>query len=244
MVLLLILLFSLAGAQAQGENATLKIPPQRIAFDIKGQPVGITAWGEVSRLSAGDIGLALTADLSDLQRNIAPLLGTQLNRSDRCGERMSVESASMESASPAANLTVRVHYERWGCAKVLGKELVKRLVGGNGVVTTRITPYAGKGGISVTSEVQKIEADGSLGELLQAGSVGASIKEKIADSIQSAIRKAGNFDSILPVAIASAVQIRSIQFTEGEGGRLWLALRADASLSPDQFQILAGQLRR
>jgi hypothetical protein len=33
-----------------------------------------------------------------------------------------------------------VHYERYACVKALGKEIVKRLVGGNGVVELNLTP--------------------------------------------------------------------------------------------------------
>jgi hypothetical protein len=232
-------------AVAQGfESGALKIPQQTVSFDVNGQPVAITAWGEVTRDPSGAIRLGLTADLNDLAKNITPLLGTELNRSDRCGERISVESAQLAPASPAANLTVNLHYERWACAKVLGKQVVKRLVGGNGVVIARLTPSAGENGIAVNAAVEKIDADGSLGDLLHSGSLGTSIQEKIAHSIESAIRKAANFNSLLPPAVAGLVRIRGIQFTEGQEGRLWLDLRAEANITADQFQALASQLRR
>jgi hypothetical protein len=240
---LTLLLPFLAAAQASNSPA-LKIPPQKISFDANGVPLAITAWGEVSNDGSGVIRLGLIADVNDLETNITPLLRAQLNRSERCGERLSVESASLAPARPAANLTVNVHYERWGCAKVLGKEVVKRLVGGNGIVVTRLIPSAGKSGIVLNGEVEKIDADGSLGELLRTGSLGASIREKIERSIESAIRKAGNFESLLPPAVASIVQIRGIEFTEGQDGRLWLDLHAEASITPEQFRVLASQLRR
>jgi hypothetical protein len=243
-VFLLTLLVPLL-ANAQGSNdATLKIPPQTISFDVNGQPLAIRAWGDLAYNTSGLIGLGLTADLNDLQTNITPLLRAQLNRSDRCGERLSVESASLVPGSPNANLTANVHYERWGCAKVLGKEVVKRLVGGNGMVVTQLTPSVGENGIAVNAEVKKIDADGSLGEVLHAGSLGASIQEKIAHSIESAIRKAGNFNSLLPPAVAGVVRIRGVRFAEGEGGRLWLDVRAEATITPEEFRGLASQLRR
>ena len=67
-------------------------------------------------------------------------------------------------------------------AKVLGKEVVKRLAGGNGVLEVLLTLFVATDGISLTSEVRKIDADRSLGELLRAGSLGASVKEKLAAS--------------------------------------------------------------
>ena len=88
----------------------------------------------------------------------------------------------------------------------------------------------------------KIDADGSLGELLRAGSLGASVKEKLAASIQSAIQKAANFKTILPRVVETAASIRSVQFRERED-RLLLSLAADVRITPDQWQVLAKQLR-
>ena len=198
---------------------------------MKGQPVQITAWGAVSRGPQGLFKLALTADLSDLQANIGALLASQLNRSDRCGERLSVESATLVPASPAAILTAHVHFERWGCVKALGKQVVKRLVGGNATVVVKLTPSAGPDGISMASEVQKIDADGSLGEVLQSGSFGTSVKEKIAASIESSLRKGLDLKSTLPPAVASAATPRTARFASGPEGRLGFSLDGDGHIS-------------
>ena len=127
-------------APAGAEDLELKIPPVKTSFDVKGQAVNITAWGSLSSAPHGPYKMALTADLSDLQANIGPLLATQLDRSDRCGERLSVERATIVPTSPAAVLTAQVHYERWACIKALGKNAAKRLVGGNAVITVRLKP--------------------------------------------------------------------------------------------------------
>src|SRR5580658_10540179 len=114
-------------APARTEDLVFKIPPVNTSLDVKGQGVKITAWGTVSSGSEGLFKLALTADLGDLQGNLGALLASELNRSDRCGERLSVEGATIVPASPAAVLTAQVHYERWACVKALGKNIVKRL---------------------------------------------------------------------------------------------------------------------
>jgi len=110
-------------AHARTEDLVLKIPPVNAGFEVKGQAVKITAWGAVSSGLPGPFKLALTADLSDLQDNIGALLASQLNRSDRCGERLSVERAALAPASPAAVLTARVHCERWACVKAFAGRL-------------------------------------------------------------------------------------------------------------------------
>jgi|SRR5580658_857107 hypothetical protein len=233
-----VLCIAIFATQAGAEDPVLKIPPVKTSFDVKGQAVKITAWGAVSGAPQGQFKLALTADFSDFQDNIGALLASQLNRSDRCGERLSVEGATLAPTSPAAVLTAHIHYERWACAKALGREIVKRLVGGNAVVAVKLTPSAGADGISMASEVQKIEADGSLGELLRSGSLGATVKEKIASSIESSIRKGLDLKSALPPAVAAAATLRSAQFVNGAEGKLWFSLDGEVHLSAAQFQSL------
>jgi len=228
--------------QARAEDLELKIPPVKTSLDVKGQAVQITAWGAVSSGPQGLFKLALTADLRDLQDNIAALLASQLNRSDRCGERLTVESATLVPASPSAILTAHVHFERWGCIKALGRDMVKRLVGGNAVVVVKLTPSAGApsgtDAISLASEVQKIDADGSLGEVLQSGSLGTSLKEKIASGIESSIRKGLDLKSTLPSSVAAAATLRSAQFVSGAEGRLWFSVDGEVHISAAQFQAL------
>jgi hypothetical protein len=75
-----------------------------------------------------------------------------------------------------------VHYERYACVKALGKEIVKRLVGGNSVVELNLTPSSEGGQIGLAAHVVKIDSDGSLGELLHSREqLGDSIREKIRD---------------------------------------------------------------
>src|SRR5579871_992268 len=106
---------------AKTEDRTLTIPPVSASIDVKGQTVKVAVWGTVASAPADRVKFDLMGDLSDLQQNITPVLAAQMNRSDRCGERLSVERAAIAPASPAAILTVTVHYERWACIKALGK---------------------------------------------------------------------------------------------------------------------------
>ncbi|HXM40545.1 MAG TPA: hypothetical protein VN924_04795 [Bryobacteraceae bacterium] len=241
-IYILLCILSIFAVEALAEDLELKIPPITTSLDVKGQAVKITAWGTVSSGPQGPYKLALTADLSDLQDKIGALLASQLDRSDRCGERLSVESATLVPASPAAILTAHVHYERWACVKAFGKNVVKRLVGGNAVVTAKLTPStgaaAGTDGIAMASEVQKIDADGSLGEVLQSGSLGTALKERIGASIQSSIRKGLDLKSALPPSAAAAATLRSAQFVSGAKGRLWFSVDGEVHISAAQFQSL------
>jgi len=208
----------LPGACARPSDA-IKIPPVETSFDVKGQLVKITAWGDIVNDPAGSR-LALTADLHALQENISALLAAELNRNDRCGERLTVESATLEAASPSAILTGHMHVERWACAKAFGRDIAKRLAGGNAVVTVKLTPSAGLDGVAIVSEVQKIDAEGSLGELLRGSNLGDMVKQKIAAGIESSLRKALDLKSALP----APVTMKSARFDKSPEGRLLLSV--------------------
>jgi len=229
-------------AQEQTANPTLKIPPVKTSLNLQGQPVEVTAWGAVSVAPSGVFRLALTVDLGNFQEHLTPVLAAQLNRSDRCGERLSVERATVAPAAPSAVLTAYVHYERFACAKAFGKEIVKRLAGGNGVVEVNLTPSITENSIALAAEVRKIDADGSLGELLRSGSLGDSIREKIAASIESAIRKSANLKSVLPAEMENVAVIQTVQFADGGAGRLWLAIGGEVRLSAEQMRDVAKKL--
>jgi hypothetical protein len=231
-------------ALGNAEDLALKIPPVSTSLDVKGTPVKITAWGSVARTPSGAYALTLTADLADLQANLTPLLAAQLDRSERCGERLSVQHAALDPAAPSAMLTANVHYERFACIKAFGKENAKRLVGGNAVVTVKLTPSCGRDGIAMASNVQKIDADGSLGELLRSGSLGDAIKQKIAASIESAVRKSLDLKSSLPPAVESVASIQDVRFAGSPQGALWISLGGEVRLTEAQFQSLAKEWQR
>jgi hypothetical protein len=232
----------MCAAQAQSGNPVLKIPPLKTSIDLDRQPVEITVWGTVSPAPSGSFALALTVDLGDFQTKLTPVLAAQLNRSDRCGERLTVEKAVLAPEAPSSVLTANVDFERYACVKALGKQIVKRLVGGHAVIEVNLTPSVAENGIQLTAKVRKIDADGSLGEVLRSGSLGDSIRQDIADSIESAIQKSADLKSTLPAQIGNAAAIQTVQFADGGAGRLWLTIAGEARLSAEQIQGLAKEL--
>jgi hypothetical protein len=155
------------------QDATFKIPPQKIPFTVKDQQAYIVVSATVSMVSktsaADTFRLQLTADLTGLQENLTPLLSAQLDKDDRCGERIAIQQATLTPASPAATATVQLHYERFACVKAFGKQQAKRIVAGNAVVPIRLTPAIEQGNtqLRLNPEVGEIQADGSFGELLR-----------------------------------------------------------------------------
>jgi hypothetical protein len=73
--------------------------------------------------------------------------------------------------------------------------------------------------------------------------MGASVKEKIANSIQSAIRKSLALKAALPPRIGAAAAFESARFSSGPEGHLWISAGAGLRLSPDELQALARQMK-
>ena len=241
---LILLLAAASLAQAQSAGVTLKIPPVKATLDLEGQAVEIAVWGTAWAAPSGVVRLSITADLGGLQDNLTPVLAAQLNRSDRCGDRLTVERAVLAPSEPAGVLTANVHYERFACAKAFGKEVVKRLAGGNAMVEALLTPSIGDDGLALAAAVRKIDADGSLGELLRSGPLGDSLREKIASAIESAVRKSANLQAVLPPEMAGAATIQSARFADGGAGKLWLTLTGEVRLGPEQLRDVVRKLGR
>jgi hypothetical protein len=235
------LLAAMCLAQPQTSNPALAIPRTKASIKLDQQPVEIAVWGFVSPAPSGNFTL-LTVDLGDFQEHLTPILAAQLNRSDRCGERLSVERAVIVPSAPSGVLTANVNFERFACVKAFGKQIVKRLVGGHGAIEVNLTPSMAENGIALAAEVRKVDADGSLGEVLRSGSVGDSIREKIAASVESAVRKSADLKSTLPAKLEDAIAIRTVQFADGGAGRLELTIAGEVHLSAEQLRGVAKEL--
>ncbi len=244
------LVLTLLPLAVQAAGPTFDIPPLRTSLTVSGQPIGLTVSGAISESASRGEGartfdVNLRADLRDLQDHMTLLLQSELNQSNRCGERLSVEQADIMPAAPAARLTVRVHFEKWACLKAFGKENAKRLVGGEGTVHMILTPAVESGGaVRLDAEVANIEADGSLGELLRSGSVGAELREKIRDSILKAVQRSTDLGNVLPAQAQPFVTVRSVVFGESgdaAGSRLTLQIAGSLLVPAQQVSSLLAQ---
>jgi hypothetical protein len=222
---------------------TLVIPPTRVALTIDHQALAITTSGTVRQVNPNTdlYAVALTADLGEFQQNLTALLKPQLDRTDRCGDHLDLQSATIVPSAPGSLATVQVHYERWGCVKAFGKQIVKKLVSGNGVIPVKLTPVLENNIVRIAAEAGEIQADGSLGDLLRSGDVGQNLREKLQKSLQSAIDKSTDWKATVPASLQDLVAFRKIEFRDAGGGRLALEVNGDVHLPPDTLQSLAGR---
>jgi len=244
------ILLALLPLVALSTDFTFEIPPVPVSLNIAGQPVALTISGNISEAPSrgGDgeqsFNLNLRADLADLQNHLTPLLQAQLNQSNRCGERISIEHATLSPAAPAGRLTVQLHFEKWACLKAFGKENAKRLLGGNGTVQVILTPRVEEGNtVRLDAEIGKIDADGSLGEVLRSGSVGATMRDKIREALLKAIRKSADLEAVVPSQARPFVTIQSAAFADEGSGRLALNLVGRLLLPEAQVSSVLEQFR-
>lgn len=248
----LILFFAATAAllpTAGVKNETFKVPPVKIPLNFKDQHVTIVASGLISMapkthgLNAANIDL--TADFSDLQQNLAALLASALEKDNRCGDRIQIQDATITPIEPASLVVVQLHYERWACVKLFGKQQVQKLIGGNAVIQVKLTPSVSENHteLQLTPELGPIQADGSLGELLRTGNVGEILRDKIRDAILSAMQKGLDLDAILPPVLQGSVIIQDARFRDAGSGRLIVTLNGLVQISDDQLQDLEKQLK-
>jgi len=244
----ILLTFALA-PHAATQDLNLQIPPVKIPITIKDQTVTITASAKLSQVSkARDLNilnLQLRADLDDLQQNSTALLSEQLDKDNPCGDRITIQNATLAPAVPAAVATVQLHYERWVCAKLFGKQQVKRIIGGNATLQLKLTPAVdeNKTAVHLVPELGSITADGSLGELLRSGDIAAMLRDKIQTAIQSALQKADNLGATLPPAAQPYATIENAAFQDAGSGRLALVLDGQLRLTKDQLQQLTKEIK-
>jgi hypothetical protein len=235
-------------AAARAEEFTFKIPPQKISLNVGNQPIAIIASGIISVTARGHdeylLKLELSADLSDLQQNMTGLLRSQLDKDDRCGDRIAIQSGSLTPAAPSSLAVVQLHYERYACVKALGKQMARKLVGGNGTIQMKLTPTVEEGkSLQLVPEVESIQADGSLGELLRSGSIGNMLREKITKALLSAMQKGTDRSLTLPPAAQDIAVMDKAQFRDAGSGRLAVVLGGEVQISEQQIQLLRSQLK-
>jgi hypothetical protein len=236
-------------ARAANANTVLKIPPVNIPLNIKDQPITITAAATLT-LSSRDqnlrvLKLELTGDLSDLQRNLTGLLGSILDKDDRCGDLIAIQSATLAPAEPASLAVVKLHFERRACIKVFGKQESKKLISGNAQIQIKLTPEVEMNSteLRLSADVGDIQADGSLGSLLRSGPLGNTIREKIQSAILSALQKGTDLHASLPAVAQPYATIQNAEFKDAGSGSLAVVLDGEVRLTQEQLQALANQVK-
>jgi hypothetical protein len=239
----------LVPVSASDQTTTFKIPPVKIPVNVKDQRITMVASALITltRKSQGlnILNLKMDADLSDLQQNMTELLSAELDKDDHCGDRIAIQHATLTPAEPASLAVVQLHYERYACAKVFGKQEAKRVVAGNAVMQMTLTPAVEEDNteLRLVPEVGPIEADGSLGQLLRSGTLGDMLREKIRKAILNALQKGTDLSATLPPAVQGYVKIKDARFKDAGSGHLLVLLEGEIQITNEQIQELSKQVK-
>jgi hypothetical protein len=236
---------------ALGVDFTFEIPPVPVAVDIGEQHIAITVSGEVSA-SPGPPGagnqtfpMNLRADLGELQSHLTPLVQAELNRAERCGERISIQSATLAPAASAADLTVHLHYEKWICIAAEGNT-AKKLLGSDATIHVTLNPVleksvAGGQTVRLDARIGNIEADDPLGEMLRSGAVGTAMRDKIREALLKVLQRSTDLEGVMTPQVRRFVAIQKIVFVDAGFGRLALDMAGCLQVPGDSVSTVLEQ---
>jgi hypothetical protein len=231
-----------------GQDLTFTLPAATNSIDVAGHSIAIPITGTVSRASAEDIhnfGLKLTTDLSDLQREVSGILQSQLSRSPRCGERIEIQRATLTPLSNAGLVVAHLHFERWSCPPGQNSQSTMELAEGEGSIEIKLTPAVeATGGWHLVPEIGHVEGDGSLGELLASGDLGATLRDQTAASLLALLLKGTDLKRALPAAAAGSATIEKARFEDDGAGRLSLVLYGQLQFTDEQATQFVVRLKQ
>ncbi|MGC2170720.1 MAG: hypothetical protein WA555_01615 [Candidatus Sulfotelmatobacter sp.] len=233
------------GAANNAQDSSFNLPTVTNSIRFANQPIAVTTSGVVSRgaVEGGQntFNLELTADMSDLQLNIADVLRNQLDKAERCGEQIAIQDATLTPQSPVGLVVAQLHFERWAC---FGGETMNELAEGNGSIEVKLTPaVAPDGTLRLAAEIGRVDAQGLLAELLRSGSLGDEVRDKIAQSVLFTMRQGGDFKAIVPPAARANVTLHHAEFQGTGSGKLLIVLDGEIKVPNEKLAALTSELK-
>jgi len=231
-------------AANSGEQSAFATPPVKNSIDFANQPIAIITSGMISKGIAESghnlFKLELTADMSDLQQNFIAVLHKQLDRADRCGEQIAIQNAILTPEEPASLVVVQLHFERWGCFGGQPNEMLE----GNATVEMKLSlAVAADGTLEVAPKMGRVDAEGSLADLLRTGSLGEMLSDKVSKAVLSAVRRGGDFKAILPPSAQGSVTLHRAEFEGNGAGKLTVVLDGEIRVSNEDAIALTSELK-
>jgi hypothetical protein len=235
-------------AASIGPDTAFNLPAVKNTVNLGGHGVVVTTSAIISKAvpESGEntFAVKLTSDMSDLQQSITDILRAQLDKAEPCGERIEVQTADFTPQAATGLVAVQLHYERWTCATTFGRQNMNEIVEGNGTIEVKLTPAVAEDGtLLLRAEIGRVDAEGLVGELLRTGVVGEGLRDKISDSVLSALRQGGDFKAALPAQARTYATLRKAQFQGTGSGRLIALFEGDIRVSNENLTALTNALQ-
>jgi hypothetical protein len=229
-------------------DVAFNIPAVKNKINFADQAFTITTSGTISKAVAeagqNTFATELTADMSDLQQTITDVLHAKLDTSDRCGERIALQTAALAPQEPASLVVVQLHYERWTCATMFGRQSMNEIVEGNGTVEVKLIPaVAQDGSLRLSAKIDRIDGEGLVGDLLRSDTLGNTLRETISDSVLSALQQGADFKAALPAGARSYATLRRAKFQGTGAGKLLAVFDGDIRVSNENLTAVTRELQ-
>ncbi len=230
------------GRSSSGQDE-FTLPPVTTSIAFSQYSVSVTTSGVISKTALQNVPnsfrLELSADMSDLQRNLTQVLRVQIDKSDSCGEQIAIRTAALVPSAPGSIAQVQLHYERWTC---FGKGIANEMAEGNGAIEVKLTPSFEAGELHLVPAIAHVDAQGVVGEQLRSGFLGETVRDKIAESVLAVIQQGADYKMTLPPAAQGKVVLNSVRFEGTGSGKLSLEFDGELSITHGDVTALASQL--
>lgn len=234
---------------ANGQGFAYNLAPAKNTVNFGGQAMTVTTSGIISKTTSeksdNTFAVELSDDLSDVQIDITDILRSHLDTSDRCGERIDIQTAELTPRNPAAMVVAQLHFERWTCSPIFGQGGMSEIVEGNGTIEIQLTPaVAPDGTMKLVTQIGQVQAQGLIGDLLRSGSLGQTIRDKTAEVFVSIMRQSTDFKNALPSGVRNYAILRHAEFQGTGSGRLIVRLSGEINVSSDRLSAVTSELQR
>ena len=233
---------------SKNSDVAFSLPTMKNTVNFSNQAFVITTAGAISKAveNGGQnlFEMELTADLSDLQQTIAGVLRAQLDKADQCGERIALQTANLTPQEAIGLVVVQLHFERWTCTTMFGRQNMNEIVEGNATIEVKLAPaVAENGALRVTAQMGHIDAEGLIAELLRSGALGEWLRDKIADSTLTVLQQGADFKAALPDGTRSYAALRRAKFEGTGSGRLIAVLDGDIRVPNENLAAVTHALQ-
>ena len=238
---------SISSSSASSDVA-FNIPTVKNKVNFADQAFTITTSGTISKPVAvaglNSLAMELTADMSDLQQTITDVLHAKLDTSDRCGERITLQTAALTPQEPASLVVAQLHYERWTCATMFGRESMNEIVEGSGTIEVKLIPaVAEDGSLRLSAKIDRIDAEGLIGDLLRSDALGNALRDKISDAVLSTLQQGADFKTALPAGAQNYATLRRTTFQGTGSGKLLAVFEGEIRVSNENLTAVTRELQ-
>ena len=122
---------------------------------------------------------------------------------------------------------------------------MNEIVEGNGTIEVKLTPaVAEDGSLHLSAKIDRIEAEGLIGDLLRSDALGNALRDRISDSVLSALQQGADFKAALPAGTRTYATLQRAKF-QGTGlGKLLGVFDGEIRVSNENLTAVTRELQQ